>query len=338
MNALPVLDAPFTWVEPCAIDFAALHARYPALADFHAELGKTELLEIPSTPGAARILAKCEWQNPVGSIKDRVAYALMCDALARHGERPLNELRILEYSGGNLADALSLLGANLGIPMRFVLSSAAPASLLAKLDSRRANVDLVDKELGFIAVQRQAVRIAQQDDRWTLLYQHRNPVNMAFQRDTTGAEIVDQLGDRPASAWVASIGTGGTLMGVSQALRRAFPSVRTVGVTPAELPYGSPLPPNGLPKYAGSGGMGDGVRQPFVRMDDAAVEHHAVSFPESLKGMALFRELTGIRIGSSAAANWLVAKRISSELPQHTAVVTVFPDAGTPEEWKKALG
>ncbi len=337
MTCFPVLDAPFDWDEPPAIDYAALHAAYPALADFRSRLGQTDLIEVPGLPGSARILAKCEWQNPAGSIKDRVAYALVCDALTRHGARPLSELKILEYSGGNLAGALSYLCAALGISMRFVLSSAAPASLLSMLDKRGARVDLVDKERGFIAVVQTALRIAEAEPDWTLLYQHRNPINVAFHRDTTGAEILEQLGAQVPSAWIASIGTGGSLIGVSRVLHAAFPSIRTIGVTPAELPYASELPPNGLPKYGGSGGMGAGVRQPFVRMDDDIVDHRTMSFPDSIKGMAEFYALTGIRIGSSSAANWLVARQIASELPADATVVTVFPCAGTPEEWKRAL-
>lgn len=83
-------------------DAAVLHARFPALAAFHARLGHTELIEVPGlSGGGARIFAKCEWQNPAGSIKDRLAHARLCDALQRHGTRPLSELKVLEYSGGN---------------------------------------------------------------------------------------------------------------------------------------------------------------------------------------------------------------------------------------------
>jgi cysteine synthase A len=339
MNAMPLpdLNAPLAWENAPPLNTAVLHAAYPALAAFRDRLGDTDLVHVPSRPGAARILAKLEYQNPIGSIKDRTAYALVCDALARHGAVPLSKLRILEYSGGNLASALSFLGHQLGIEMRFVLSSAAPQSLLSCLQERGARVDLVDKDLGFLAVVHQALRIAEAEPEWRLLYQHRNTANMTFHRDTTGAEILRQLAGTVPSAWVASIGSGGSLIGVADALRAAHPRLRVVGVTPAELPYGSEQPPNGLPKYAGSGGMGCGIRQPFVRLYDERIEHRTVSFPRALKGMVEFLNLTGMRIGSSAAANWLTAREIAAEMPPDTSVVTVFPDAGTPEEWKRAL-
>ena len=244
---------------------------------------------------------------------------------------------MLEYSGGNLAAALSKLGHELGIETRFVLSSFAPPSLLAMLAERGSRVELVDKSLGFYAVIQHALALAAAEPEWTLLYQHRNAVNVQFHQDTTGAEILRQLGWRRPDAWVASIGTGGTLIGVSRALRAANPALRTVGATPAELPYGSFEPPNGLPKYAGSGGMGHGICQPFVRADEEHVEHRSLSFDDAIRGMAEFRALTGLKIGSSASANWQIARHVARELSPDQTVVTVFPDAGTPEEWKRAL-
>jgi cysteine synthase len=336
-RVVPPLYAPYELRRPAMFDAAALHARFPALGRFHAGLGKTELIEVPSLPGGARIVAKCEWQNPAGSIKDRVAYALLAAALQRHGDRPLAELKILEYSGGNLAAALSKLGHALGLQTRFVLSSFAPPSLLDLLAERGARVELVDKSLGFYAVIEHALKLAAAEPDWTLLYQHRNAVNVQFHHDTTGAEILRQLNGRQPDAWVASIGTGGTLIGVSRALRAANPRLRTIGATPAELPYASLQPSNGLPKYAGSGGMGCGIRQPFVRADDEFVEHRSLSFDDAMRGMAEFRALTGLKIGSSASANWQIARHVARELSPQQTVVTVFPDAGTPEEWKRAL-
>jgi cysteine synthase A len=329
------IEAPVPAGEPPAEELADVELRYPALRKFRDRLGDTPLMRVPGPAGHAEVLAKCEWHNPVGSIKDRVAYALVREALRRHGDRPLEELRLLEYSGGNLAGALAELGSELGLRTRVVLSSASAPSLLAMLRARDTQVDLVPKDLGFLEVMRTALRIAESEPGWSLLYQHRNPANPAFHRDTTGAELVAQLAGRSPAVWLASIGTGGTLIGVLRALREAYPEVRAVGVTPAELPYGSPQPPNGRPKYGGSGGLGNGIRQPFVAPHDSSIQHRTVSYPAALAGMAEFLDLTGVRIGSSAAANWLVAREIAATLPAGATVVTVFADAGTPEEWER---
>ena len=316
-------------------DWADVLERYPALAEFRSRLGDTPLVEAPND-GGARILAKCEWANPAGSIKDRVAFAMVARQLRAWGDRPVDDLWLLEYSGGNLSVALARLARLVGARIRLVLSSASAPSLLAALDEQGADVDLVDKERGFLAVMERAIELARTDNRWTLLYQHRNTVNVRTHETTTGAEVLAALdaSARP-ERWVASIGTGGTLVGVYRALRRRYPGITPVGVTPAELPYGSDQPPNGKPKYAGSGGLGNGIRQPFVRPHDADIEFHSVSYPDALAGMRAYRELTGVAIGSSAAANWMVAKRLAAELPDSATVLTVFPCAGTPEEWRR---
>lgn len=328
------LRAPFTPVPPERIlDFGDVHRRYPALAAFRRRLGGTSLIEVPSVPGGATILAKCEWENPAGSVKDRPAYALLCDALRRHanGARP----HILEYSGGKLADALSYLGAETGVQMRLVVSSFSPPSLLDRLRDRGAIVDIVDKHSGFIGVIRHAQRIVEEDPSWTLLFQHVNPVNLAFHEQTTGREILEQLAGREPRTWVASIGSGGTLIGVLRALRPRYPDLRAIGVTPAEAPYGAEGPPNAERKFGGAAGLGYGIRQPFVHAYDGEIAaHHHVSYQEAMDATAELYDLTGIRVGGSSGANWLVAREVAAELPPAAVVLTVFADAGTPEQWK----
>lgn len=329
------LQEPFTPVDPAqALAFDDVHRRHPALADFAARLGGTTLLEVPSVPGGARIMAKCEWENPIGSIKDRTAYALVADALRAHGDRPPGELRLLAYSGGDLAAAMSELGTLAGVTTRFVLASFSPKSLLDMLADRGSPVDLVDKARGFLFAIRTAQRIAAEEPGWTLVFQHANPVNVAVHEATTGREIVEDLdGGRP-DLWLASIGSGGTLVGVLRALRARYPDVAAVGVTPAESPYANPAEPSGAQTYEGSGGHGYGIRQPFVKAHDHLLSaHEHVSYPDAFRAMGEFFDLTGVKIGSSAAANWLVAREYAARMPSGSLIVTVFPCAGTPEQW-----
>lgn len=329
------LQQPFVPVPAArALDFAEVHRRYPAMAEFRAALGNTTLREVPSVPGGARIVAKCEWENPVGAIKDRTAYALVADALRAHGDRPLDELKLVAYSGGDLAAAMSYLASRTGVLMRFVLASFSPKSLLDLLASRGCPVDLVPKELGFLRTIREAQRIAAEEPGWTLVFQHANPVNVAMHEHTTGQEILADLGDRRPDLWLASIGSGGTLVGVLRALRARFPDIAAVGVTPAESPYGNPGQPSGKQTYEGSGGHGHGIRQPFVKAYDHVIrEHRHVTWPRAFAAMGEFFDLTGLRIGSSAAANWLVAKEYAATMPASSLIVTVFPCTGSPEQW-----
>jgi cysteine synthase A len=136
---------------------------------------------------------------------------------------------------------------------------------------------------------------------------------------------------------VASIGTGGTLVGVYRALSAVHPGVALYATTPAELPYGSPAVPDGRPKFAGSGGLGNGIRQSFVKRHDELVrEHLTYAYADTLVYMRDFHRETGMWIGSSSAANLVAARTLARRLGPDSVVVTVFPSGGTPEERQKA--
>ena len=304
--------------------------RYPALADFAARVGRTSLLRIP---GPHRIYAKCEWENPCGTIKDRVALAMIWDALANGLDPERDE--ILEYSGGQLAIALGRLCELLGIGAHIVLSEATAESLIETVRGCGATVYLAPKAAGFWGVMERAKAIKAARPEIVFLYQHRNGSNLAIHATQTASELIDQLGGRSPDAWVAAIGTGGTLVGVGSALHRANARVRLYGVTPAELPYGSKLSPNSLPKLAGSGGLGCGRRQPFVQQHEKLVtEHFCVAYDDAKAEMSRFQEETGVKVGSSAAANLIVARRVAERLDVGSVVATAFPSAGALEEWR----
>lgn len=313
-------------------------AERQGLAQFANKLGDTPLMEVPSAPGAAKILAKCEWHNPTGSVKDRTAYALMIEALRDAEQRDQNHLHILEYSGGNLGLSLATICHLLQIELTLVLSDGANKSLLTRLHELGAEVVLVDKQKGFWGVMEKAFELAAANPSYTFLYQHQNEANVQIHKNMTGREILQQVPDK-IDAWVASIGTGGTLIGVYEALSTRDPDVQLHAVSPAELPYGSPQPPNGLRKYAGSGGLGCGRKQIFVeRREENVTQYWTVSFAETLVEMKRFYEETGVKIGTSAAANLRVARSVAQQLGEDKLVVTIFPDAGSPEEWEEAYG
>jgi cysteine synthase A len=310
-------------------------SRHPALKDFREQLGNTPLVEIPSPRGGARILAKYEFVNPFGSVKDRAAYALVCEAITRHGDKP-ELLRIVDFSGGNMALALGRLGALAQIPIRLAMPDATPPSLVCKLEADGVQIDFVDSEKFLFGIIHRATAIAAEDPDLSILNQHRNVMNLAMHEFATGREILEQLTGTAPRYWVAAIGTGGTIAGVARMLRRHFPDVSIVGVTPEELPYGTSRPPNARRKFAGAGGFGYGHRQPFVQSFVPDAVQRTVSYPRALSGMREFQRLTGTRIGASAAANWLVSSEVASGLSADETVVTLFADAGTAEDWERA--
>jgi len=331
----PEIDLSISEPLSLAVGESSVLAAYPGLRAFRAQLGSTPLVEVPGPPGGAAVFAKYEFANPFGSVKDRTAYSLICDAVNTWGDRP-EPLKILDASGGNMARALSKLGALMGVQVRVVVPGSVPASLLADLRAAGAEVELADPAEFLIGIIRKSEEIAAREPGWTLLSQHRNVANVAIHEFVTGREIIGQLdGARPA-CWVAAVGSGGTVSGVARALRTRFPDVSVIGVTPAELPYGTELPPNGEPKFAGAGGLGHGLRQPFVDNLVPDLRSVQVSHACALDGMRDFHSRTGTRIGASSAANWITAYQAAQDLGADDIVVTLFADAGSQEDWAKA--
>jgi len=314
--------------------------RFPALQDFALRVGGTTLLEIPTSRSSARIFAKCEGENPSGSVKDRVSFAMLYQLLLSLSEQELKELELLEYSGGTLAASLAQLCHALELPLTMVLGSFMPGSTIENLRNLGANIELVDKDKGFYAVMERAFELSRNHPGRRFLHQHENGANLWIHRNTTGKEILHQFRKmRPSrnsgiDAWIASIGTGGTLMGVYDALTEAYPAARLFAVTPSEMPYGTSAPPNGLPKFAGSGGFGFGRRQPFVaKREDNIFGHFHFSYPECLNEIKAFAKRTGVRLGTSSAANLLAARKVAEKLGHDKNVVTIFPSFASEEEW-----
>ena len=301
---------------------------FPQLRDFSASLGNTPLVEVPGPQNGGRIFAKLESKNPSGSIKDRVAFGLFCDAINAH-DFDQGPLKLLDSSGGSMAKALAHLGHLCGLPVHVVIPDSAPEVLLQSLSDSNAIVTKVDSSHFLLGIIARSQQIARTEPGWTLLSQHLNLVNTSVHQHHTGAEISRQLDGRRPDAWIAAIGTGGTLAGVYAALAQQNQDLRVVGCTPRELPFGTMEPPNGTARFAGAGGFGFGFRQPFVSLIPYEVPFQAVSHEESLKAMFRFFEETGIPIGGSAAANWIVACNVASELDKEASVVTIFPDAGS---------
>lgn len=322
------------WHDTPRLDPGIIDA-FPALAAEAARIGASECIEVATEPGHGRVFAKCEWTHPGGSIKDRTALGLLWSALAA-GLDPQRDT-LLEYSGGQLGIAVSRLAATIGLRTMLVLSDATPQSMIETMTANGARIELVPKEDGFWGVMERARELSEANPEWWFLNQHRNRANLMMHYDTTAAELLAQLPVARVDAWVASIGTGGTLVGVMRRLRERFPALHAYGVTPAEMPYATLQPPNTRPKFAGSGGLGCGRRQPFVQEVEAQLQgHFHVSYPDALQAMVVFRRETGVMLGSSAAACLSVARELAARLGPDGVVATLFASAGAREEWAKA--
>ncbi|MEM7351892.1 MAG: pyridoxal-phosphate dependent enzyme [Acidobacteriota bacterium] len=306
--------------------------RYPVLAEFGESMGQTPLVAVPGPAGGGRVFAKCEWLNPTGTVKDRTAFGFVYDIVKDLDPQEVCNVHLLECTGGNLAFALNRLCAPLGITCTFVSVEGYLADQeIDALQQDGHEILFVSKTLGFEGCLNRGGELAAQHPDWIFLHQHENRANLEVHRRFTGGEMVRQLAamDRVPSAWAASVGTAGCLMGVYEALRRPFPEVGLYVVSPAEKPYGGQLPyaPD-VPSYSGAGGYTCGRKQPFVERDEDQVTGRIeISFEEAMLHVATFERATGVVIGGSSSANWLAAYRIARELGPEGVVCTMFPSA-----------
>jgi [CysO sulfur-carrier protein]-thiocarboxylate-dependent cysteine synthase len=284
----------------------------PSLLDL---VGSTPLVELPrlSPKPSVRLYAKLEGQNPTGSIKDRIAKAMIEAAEASGELQPGREL--LEPTSGNTGIALALIAKLKGYPLTCVLPENATEErrLLLRLYGARV-VDSPAAE-GSNGAVRLALELAEREPRYFMPFQYANPANPRAHYEGTGAEIAEAL-DR-VDMLVAGLGTGGTLMGTGERLRESFPDVVVAAAEP--LP-GDPV--------MGLRSLEDGYVPPILdvsRLDRKVL----VSNEESVTAVRALLEREGIFAGLSSGAVVHVAQRLGRELDAGV-VVCVLADAG----WK----
>jgi cysteine synthase B len=274
-------------------------------------IGNTPLVELPRlSPPGRTIYAKLEGQNPTGSIKDRVALAMVEAA----GLQPGQEL--IEPTSGNTGISLALVAKLKGLRLTCVMPSNATPERRALLELYGATIIESPGEEGSNGAVRMAQEIAAADDRYVMLFQYANESNPRAHYDGTGAEIVRDL--ERVDALVAGLGTGGTLMGTARRLREAFPDVEIVAAEP--LP-GDPV--------MGLRSLEDGYVPPIL--DVAELDRKLlVSNAEAAAAVRVLLEREGLFAGVSSGAVVHVARRIADELPEGAVVVAVLADGG----WK----
>jgi cysteine synthase A len=275
---------------------------------------------VPS--GAAEVYAKLEALNPGGSVKDRVALA-MIEAAEREGRlRP--GARIVEPTSGNTGIGLALACAVKGYRLTLVMPDSTALEHRQALEAYGAEILLTPAEDGMPPSVARAREIAVREGA-LLLDQFRNPANPAAHRGGTGRELLaafEALG-APPDAFVAGVGTGGTVTGVAGVLRRAHPAIRVVAVEPASCAVLSGRPP-GPTRIQG---LGAGF-VPEV-LDRSAYDRVLTVSDEDAWAMRtrLARE-EGLLLGISSGAAAVAAVRVAVELGPGKRVATVFPDTG----------
>ena len=276
-------------------------------------------------PDGTAVAAKVESFNPGGSAKDRPALA-MVEAAQEAGELTAGDT-IVEPTSGNTGIGLAMVGAAKGYDVTLVMPASKSPERRQIMHAYGAEIELVEGEIS--EAKERADELAQEPG-YVQMHQFENPANPRSHYETTGPEILDQLDGHTPDAFVAGVGTGGTLTGTGQRLREAFPDLAIVAVEPAENAVLSGDEP-GSDDFQG---MGPGfVSENLDRSLLDGVETVTIDAAEA-ECRRLARE-EGVLVGQSSAASNLAAKRVAERRRESGAyageeplVLTVFWDSG----------
>ena len=302
-----------------AIPIQQIQTRTPELAGIESAVGNTPIVPLRRVgahlPPGVQLLAKAEWFNPSGSIKDRPALNILRTALEA-GDLA-NGKRLLDSTSGNMGIAYATFGAAMAVPVTLTIPANASPERLAILRAMGAELILTDPSEGSDGAIRAARRMAaDQPERYYYANQYDNPANWQAHFQTTGPEIVAQTGGA-VTHFVAGLGTSGTLTGVGRYLRMINRDVEIVAVQPDGPFHGL----EGLKHMPTA--LKPGIYDPAFpdRSLDVRTEAAYAMVRRLAREEGLF---VGISSGAATVAALEVASRLGSGL-----VVTIFPDAGT---------
>jgi len=277
-----------------------------------------------AAPEGATVAAKVESFNPGGSAKDRPAVA-MIEAAEESGELAPDDA-LVEPTSGNTGIGMAMAGAAKGYDVRLIMPGSKSPERRQIMGAYGAEIELVD---GDISDARARADELEGTGDYVQLRQFENPANPRAHYETTGAEVLEQVGDRTVDALVAGVGTGGTITGVGRRLREVFPDVEVVAVEPADnAVLSGQKPGTGEDSFQG---MGPGfVSENLDRelLDDV----RTVDLPAAEAECRRLAREEGILVGQSSGASNLaaqaVAERLLAEGVDDPLVITVFWDSG----------
>ena len=289
-------------------------------------IGGTSLVRLRRVvpKGGAEVLAKLEWENPTGSMKDRMARAVIARAEADGRLQPGDT--VVEYTGGSTGTSLALVCAAKGYPIRIVTSDAFSREKLDHMAALGAELTLVPSEGGLTTRQLildmiEAARALSREPHtfWT---DQLNKHDAVAGYEALGEEIWQQTGGK-IDGFVHSVGTAASLRGVAAVLKRHRPALRIVAVEPAE----SPVLRGGQPGPHQIEGVGIGFTPPL--WDPALVDDVSAVATADAKGMTrrLARE-EALFAGTSSGANVVAALQLAERLGAGAKVVTLMCDSG----------
>lgn len=294
-------------------------------------IGSTDLLELPAdvspefsndTPRSARIFAKLEGSNPGGSVKDRIALA-MIEAAERDGRLRAGD-QVVEATSGNTGIGLALVCNIKGYPLRLYMPDHFSVERRQLLRSYGADLILTPSDGDMTGAREAALQFCKTHPNAFMPSQFENPENPKTHAEKTAREILDDLpsGIRLA-ALVVGVGTAGVVMGLARGLKPYFPEMNVIAVEPLL----SPVLSGGTPGLHAIHGIGAGFVPPLLdrsRVDEVL----CVSDEDAFETAETLARRHGLLVGISSGANVFAARKVAARFSSDAAILTLFCDQG----------
>jgi len=287
-------------------------------------VGRTPLLKIRRIlpPDSAELFAKMEFFNPGGSVKDRIALAMIDEAERQGILKPGST--IIEPTSGNTGLGLAMIGAARRYRVIVVLCQGMSFERQKLLEGYGTEVILTPADWGMKGAVEKAENLVAQHPDYYMPQQFNNPANPEAHRRTTGPEILEGLQGRPVDALVVGVGTGGTITGVGEVLKKSYPQMKVIAVEPATsaILSGHAAGPHQIQ------GIGAGFI-PQILNREIIDEVIPVSDEDAFSWARKLAHEEGIAVGISSGAACCAAVKVARRLGTGKTVVTLFADANT---------
>ncbi|EAD3058611.1 cysteine synthase A [Listeria monocytogenes] len=285
-------------------------------------IGKTPIVKLNRLPeaGSADVYVKLEFQNPGGSVKDRIANAMIESAEKSGALKPGDT--IIEPTSGNTGIGLAMVAAAKGYQAIFVMPETMSLERRKLLQAYGAKLVLTPGPDGMKGAIAKAEELAKENN-YFVPQQFHNPANPAVHEETTGPEIVEAFGKDGLDAFIAGVGTGGTVTGVGQVLKKNYPDVKIYALEPEE----SPVLSGGSPSPHKIQGIGAGFVPDTLdtKVYDGILK---VSSEDALETAREVAKKEGILVGISSGATVKAALDLAKELGAGKKVLAIVASNG----------
>lgn len=284
-------------------------------------IGQTPIVKINRlAPKHVDMYVKAEFFNPMASVKDRLAYAIINDAKQK-GELEDGQT-VVEATSGNTGIALAMVCAALGHPFVAVMTetfSIERRKIMRALGAKVVLTPAAERGTGMVRVAKEL----SEKNGWFLARQFENPANPAYHRNTTAPEILQDFAGKALDYFVSGYGTGGTITGVGEVLKAARPTIKVIGTEPAGA---SLLNGNDWAPHKIQGWTPDFIPDVLNRdVIDEVLPVEDVTARDT--ALALMRK-EGIFCGISAGATFATALKVAETAPEGSVILAMLPDTG----------